>query len=736
MAYLTSAYQNIARSSAMKAPNGANYYLILQAKAIANKTTGVNTVYARTILACTESSSFYGYKTATTLTINDHTFTDSNKPDGPWITDPWTVGNVTYKKLVFLKEESVGIDCSDGKDKEVDIDAYFSFNETSSDTYVPANGTSRTVSATLEVEGLAQSLEFNSISAASKYLDSTITCKYTSNNASYYIKRDVYLNVDGDLTSIRSTNLGQKAIGAQTSEINFSATELSQIYGLLNGSTAATIRVTFTTYNDKALASKVGNASYKEISLSVPTSVKPTVSISVAPVSSLSWIASQGIYVAGGIANAKFTITGSAGEGADLSYTSITTPEGMVTKGSTFTISFTDAGTYTFTATAVDSRGRTATATKTVTVLPYDAPAVSMLQAERGTYSSGWKGSDGGPDVRVKFKTTLKLADNGNTYSAAFKLDSAAVTPAAGSTTGLASGAEQVVYFKNVDSEKSHRLAITVTDRVGSTMSTTITLPTNNVTIEYNSSGKGVAFGKPSEKNALECAWPMYLSDDLFLATKITCMNPFSLRNFNINCYWADNAAHDMIVRNNDGLTLGLGWTGNADDGTSYDTVLDVRPKLASFRGTVSAPRGRFTATNDLSGTEKKDVALRLGDEDGQHIDIDSNEIQAKESPTAPGPLYLNLDGGDVNVGAFRIPQIQRGSVTIKPTAANTPTSADVTFAKAFSGTPTVIVTPSTSVPGTTVLGAGVNSVTATGCKIWTTRTNTTDTVINWIAVY
>ena len=720
----------------MSAPNGAKYYLILQAKAVANKTTGVNTVYARTYLGCTESSSFYGYKTATTLTIAGQTFTDSNVPNGPWSTDPWTVGDVTYKKYILLKEENYGVDCSDGKDKEVDISAYFSFNETSSDTYVPANGTSRTVSATVSVEGIAQSLEFNSISAASKYLDSTITCKYTSNNASYYIKRDVYLSIGGTLTSIRSANIGKKAVGEQTSTITFSAAELSTIYGSLKDTTTATIRVSFTTYNDSTYTTKVGNATSKEIDLLIPTSVKPAASISVAPVSSLSWIASQGIYVTGGIANAKFTITGTAGEGADLSYTSITTPEGMVTKGSTFTISFTDAGTYTFTATAVDSRGRTATATKTVTVLPYDAPAVSMLQAERGTYSSGWKGSDGGPDVRVKFKTTLKLADNGNTYSAAFKLDSAAVTPASGSTTGLASGAEQVVYFKNVDSEKSHRLAMTVTDRVGSTMSTTITLPTNNVTIEYNSSGKGVAFGKPSEKNALECAWPMYLSDDLFLATKITCMNPFSLRNFNINCYWADNAVHDMIVRNNDGLTLGLGWSGSGDDGANYDTVLDVRPKLASFRGTVSAPRGRFTATNDLSGTERKEVALRTGDEDGQHIDIDSNEIQAKESPTSPGPLYLNLDGGDVNVGAFRIPQIQRGSVTIKPSAANTPTSADVTFPKAFSGTPTVIVSMATAVPGTTVLGAGVNSVTATGCKIWTTRTNTTDTVINWIAVY
>lgn len=721
----------------MSAPNGAHYYVIMQAKTVPNVTTGKQTVSVRMMLGCTESSSFYDHKTSYYFKINGVTSGNIyNKPDEAWNTTQVSTNGVTYKKWIFVDDFTWSIDCSDGKEHEIPLEIGFTFTDTTTATYTPATGTSRTVSATVAIEGVAQDVIFDSISASTKYLDSTITCKYTSQNASYYVRRDEYLSINGTLVSLRTSKLGKKAVGSQTSSITLTAAELSSIYRLVKTDTKATIRVSFRTYSDSGYTEKVGSTSYKEITLTIPEEIKPSIIFTAEPITTVDWIEKQGIYVSNGMTHANFVAKAAAGEGADLSSTSITTPDNVTYEMAIMAVVLNDAGDFIFTAKAVDSRGRSATETLTISVLPYNAPAVSKLQAERGTYSTKWTADDNGPDVRVKFKATLKLADNGNTYNAAFKLDGASVTPASGNTQSLTSGVDQIAYFKSIDNETSHKLQITVTDRVGSETTTSITIPTGSVTIEFNSSGKGVAFGKTSEKEALECAWPAYLYDDLFIATKITGTTPFSLRNFYINCYWADNAVHDMIVRNNDGLTLGLGWSGNGDDGESYDTVLDVRPKQANFRGTVTAPRGRFTATNDSSGTERKDVALRLGDADGQHMDMDTNEIQAKEGPTTPGPLYLNLDGGDVYAGDFKIPQIQRGSVTITPTAANTPTSFDLTFPKEFSGTPTVIVTAATSVPGTTVLGAGVNAVSKTGCKIWVTRTNTTDTVVNWIAVY
>lgn len=81
-------------------------------------------------------------------------------------------------------------------------------------------------------------------------------------------------------------------------------------------------------------------------------------------------------------------------------------------------------------------------------------------------------------------------------------------------------------------------------------------------------------------------------------------------------------------------------------------------------------------------------------------------------------------------------PVIATGTVSIVPTAANTPTYADVSFpAGRFTAAPVVQVTASTGAPGTLVTGVGVVDVTTTGCRIYLTRTNTSSTGVYWTAI-
>lgn len=76
------------------------------------------------------------------------------------------------------------------------------------------------------------------------------------------------------------------------------------------------------------------------------------------------------------------------------------------------------------------------------------------------------------------------------------------------------------------------------------------------------------------------------------------------------------------------------------------------------------------------------------------------------------------------------------GSVSITPTAANTPTSVTVTLpADRFDDGPQVVATPATSVPGSEVLGVGVTGITATSFTLWLTRTNTVATGVQWMAM-
>lgn len=74
------------------------------------------------------------------------------------------------------------------------------------------------------------------------------------------------------------------------------------------------------------------------------------------------------------------------------------------------------------------------------------------------------------------------------------------------------------------------------------------------------------------------------------------------------------------------------------------------------------------------------------------------------------------------------------GTLTITPVA-NTPTSQSVSFpAGRFSATPHIVISPITTVPGTQVTGWGASGASSTGFDAYVTRTNTTATILNWIA--
>lgn len=77
---------------------------------------------------------------------------------------------------------------------------------------------------------------------------------------------------------------------------------------------------------------------------------------------------------------------------------------------------------------------------------------------------------------------------------------------------------------------------------------------------------------------------------------------------------------------------------------------------------------------------------------------------------------------------------LQYGRVSIAPSAADTPTSVTVKFSEPMSGTPAIVATASSSVPGTVVKGIGVTGESNEGFTLWLTRGNTAETSISWVA--
>ena len=94
----------------------------------------------------------------------------------------------------------------------------------------------------------------------------------------------------------------------------------------------------------------------------------------------------------------------------------------------------------------------------------------------------------------------------------------------------------------------------------------------------------------------------------------------------------------------------------------------------------------------------------------------------------------VSIPTGEVVAHKVGASNIVHGIVTITPSAANTPTAKAVTWSS-MPDTPNVICTPATTVPGTKVLGIGVRDMSKTGCTIYLTRSDTTVTSVNYIAI-
>ena len=356
----------------------------------------------------------------------------------------------------------------------------------------------------------------DSLTCSTAYLDGIITAKYTPKLADFYNQCKTYVMVDGKENEIYSQNLGKKSTSQQTYTIQFTADQLSKIYGLVKTTINVTIRVKFLTYRNSAYTNYVGTyfKEYLEIVLTLPTSVAPTASLNITKNISNSWIKGKNIYVAGlsGL-TATLSATPSAGiKAEELTHT--ITYDGATYNAKTLNVT-TLKKSGNIVAKVTDPRGRYATVTEPINVLSYSAPAIASIQVERGTYKDGWTPNEEGPDVKVVFKTTLSLTSYDNSYSAAFKIDGSSKTPNYGATTGLKSGTDCTVYFLGINGEASHTLALTVTDLAGGAGTANLTIPTINITIEFRDTGKGIAFGKTSEKDAFECAMNAEFSGSL-----------------------------------------------------------------------------------------------------------------------------------------------------------------------------------------------------------------------------
>ena len=339
---------------------------------------------------------------------------------------------------------------------------------------------------------------FNTIARASTISSVTASVSVDGTNAvTVNITRASSSFTHTVVFSFGSNSKTTTGVGTSTSY----AIPTSWLSAIPNG-TSGTAKVTVTTYSG---STKVGSAVSKNFTLTVPSTVVPTIS-AVTLSEGTSGIAAQfGVYVQGK-SRLSVKIT-AAGAFSSTIKTYKTVVQGVTFTGASITSGvMMHSGTSTVTITVTDSRGRTASTTRSITVVAYSAPKITTFQGFR-SLANGTENYEGTYlNAAVNFSISSVSNKNTKSYSLEYKLKNATTWTAltSGSVYALNQSIVSSSGFMSVDS--SYDVRLTVSDFF-TTVTSVFEVPTAFTLLDFNASGKGVAFGKVSEKtNGVEFA--------------------------------------------------------------------------------------------------------------------------------------------------------------------------------------------------------------------------------------
>ena len=453
--------------------------------------------------------------------------------------------------------------------------------------------------------------------------------------------------------------------------------------------TSGTANVTVTTYSG---SSKIGSAVSKSFTLTVPSTVVPTISGVTISEAEAGLAAQFGGYVQG---KSKLAVKiTAAGVYSSTIKSYKTTIQGANFTAASFTSGvLTKSGTSTITITVTDSRGRTASTTRSLTVIAYAAPKIVSFQGFR-CLADGTENYEG-TYISAQINFSISTVSNKNTaaYTLEYKLQTASTwaTLTSGSVYALN---DSIVSASGIfGQDSSFDIRLSVTDYFG-TVRSTFEIPTAFTLLDFNKSGRALAFGKVSElEEGMEIDLPLHMYKYIYMGgVKKT------------------DEEKDIYFQTTDGAT-------NVHNCKLYGASGDSVTSIGCWDTARSHGIWRY-----LSGT--------------QNLVFDAN---VKVTRANGGDEYVT--SGDVThgnrTGWVRFSNgllIQWGNVTITPVA-NTPTAKAVTFHTPYTDAPVVLSTAYTTVPGTSVLGDGTANITTTGFDAYVTRTGTTNTGIMWLAI-
>ena len=268
--------------------------------------------------------------------------------------------------------------------------------------------------------------------------------------------------------------------------------------------TSGTAKVTVTTYSG---STKIGSAVSKNFTLTVPATVVPSI-FSVAVADTTTNQTTFGSMVQNK-SKAKLTITADGNLGSTITAYKTVFESKTYTGATPTTSTITKSGTASASITVTDSRGRTASVTKTWTVVAYAAPKITSFTAAR-CLADGTENYEGTfAKLAFNFSISSVNSKNTNTYTIEYKPQSGTTWTTLTNGTGYAVNTSIISATGLFDVDSSFDLRLSITDSFTTVRSTT-EIPTAFTLLDFNASGRGVAFGKVSEKTeGVEFALPV-----------------------------------------------------------------------------------------------------------------------------------------------------------------------------------------------------------------------------------
>lgn len=295
--------------------------------------------------------------------------------------------------------------------------------------------------------------------------------------------------------------------GSYTKTTTGAATSASYVLPLewlnaIPNATSGIGTVTVTTFNG---TSQIGSAVSKTFTVTVPASVVPVIA-TVSLQEATETVKPLNVYVQNKTA-LKGTITASGAYSSTIK-SCATTILGQTYHGTSFTSGIlTTNGTINVVTTVTDTRGRTATKTTEIIVVRYASPTISTFTCTRSN-ADGTENADG-QYATVKMAFAIASVNNANTYLLQYKKQSDSTWETLATGNAYTYNSTYVSTTEVLEADYAYNVKLTLTDSF-TTVEQTFNVGTAFTLMDFNATGKGVAIGKVSEKDALEVNMDIY----------------------------------------------------------------------------------------------------------------------------------------------------------------------------------------------------------------------------------